>query len=94
MVCVAGIILAFILFSVGVLIGWNGIQKIVAGNYDALIVPGVLALVAAIVSIVVKETHDVAKQVHDDIETKFPNVKHCMVHRNPFSIIAERAADT
>ena len=55
MECVAGIILSFILISVGLLIGWNGIQKILAGNYDELTVPGFLALAAAIISIVVKE---------------------------------------
>lgn len=29
------------------------------------------------------EAHDIAQQVHDDIEQDFPNVKHCMVHVNP-----------
>lgn len=29
------------------------------------------------------EGHDVAKQVHDQIEENFPDVKHCMVHVNP-----------
>jgi cation diffusion facilitator family transporter len=55
MECVAGIILAFILFSVGALIGWGGTQKIIAGSYETASVPGALALIAAIVSIVVKE---------------------------------------
>lgn len=67
--CVAGVLLAFILFSVGALIGWGGIQKIFAGNSDALPVPGALALVAAAVSILVKEgmywyTLAVAKKVN------------------------------
>ena len=56
MECVAGVILAFILFSVGILIGWNGLQKIIDGNYNELTTPGVLALIAAAVSIVVKES--------------------------------------
>jgi len=29
------------------------------------------------------ETHDTAQRVHDAIEARFPNVKHCMVHVNP-----------
>lgn len=53
--CVAAIILAVVLFGTGLLIGWNGIQKIIAGGYGGLAVPGGLALVAAVVSIVVKE---------------------------------------
>ncbi|MCL1835480.1 MAG: cation diffusion facilitator family transporter [Oscillospiraceae bacterium] len=55
MECVAGLILAFILFAVGAIIGWGGLQKIIGGNYGELTIPGTLALVAAIVSIVVKE---------------------------------------
>ena len=27
--------------------------------------------------------HDVAEDVHDEIEREFPDVKHCMVHVNP-----------
>lgn len=33
------------------------------------------------------ESHDVAKQVHDQIEERFPDVKHCMVHVNPTDTI-------
>ena len=29
--------------------------------------------------------HDIARQVHDAIEEKFVDVKHCMVHVNPVS---------
>lgn len=29
------------------------------------------------------ETHEIAEQVHNAIETHFPDVKHCMVHVNP-----------
>lgn len=32
----------------------------------------------------ITEAHDVAQIVHDKIEEKFPNVKHCMVHVNPY----------
>ena len=31
------------------------------------------------------EAHTVADRVHDCIEEKFPKVKHCMVHVNPFT---------
>lgn len=55
MECVAAIILAGMLAAVGALIGWGGIQEMISGDYDTLAVPGVLALIAAIVSIVIKE---------------------------------------
>lgn len=55
MECVAAIILAMLLAIVGVGIGISGIKNIAAGNYDSLVIPGMTALAAAIVSIVVKE---------------------------------------
>lgn len=55
MECVAAILLAMVLFMTGLAIGWEALQNIVQGNYEDLQVPGVLALVAAIVSIVSKE---------------------------------------
>lgn len=55
MECVAAIILATILALTGVGIGWSALVKITEGNYDQLAVPGTLALVAAVLSIVVKE---------------------------------------
>ena len=55
MECVASIVLAMVLFETGIAIGVKGIKTIMAGNYSELVVPGVFALVAAIVSIVVKE---------------------------------------
>ncbi len=33
-----------------------------------------------------KEAHDIAEQVHDKIEEKFPEIKHVMVHVNPYSV--------
>lgn len=30
------------------------------------------------------ETHDIAEQVHNIIEKQFPNVKHIMIHVNPY----------
>lgn len=52
--CVAAIILSVMLGLTGLAIGWTGIGKIRAGG-SSLAVPGGLALVAAIVSIIVKE---------------------------------------
>lgn len=31
-----------------------------------------------------KKAHDIAEAVHDLVETKYENAKHCMVHLNPF----------
>lgn len=53
--CVAAIILATILAITGLGIGWSALEKIMEGNFEQLVIPGMLALVAAIVSIVVKE---------------------------------------
>lgn len=68
MECVASIILSVILFATGIGIGIGGLHKILSGNYGNLAVPGALALIAAIISIVVKEwmywfTRAAAKQI-------------------------------
>lgn len=55
MECVAAIILSMILFITGLGIGLEALETILEGNYDSIQVPGMLALVAAIVSIVSKE---------------------------------------
>lgn len=55
MECVASIILAVILFATGIGIGFGGLRTIFAGNYEAIEIPGALALVAAVISIAVKE---------------------------------------
>ncbi len=55
MECVAAIVLAMILFITGLGIGVDATKKILSGNYDDLVVPGMLALIAAIISIVAKE---------------------------------------
>ncbi len=52
---VASIILAVVLFLTAAGIGLSGARTIISGNYQALPVPGVMALVAAAVSILVKE---------------------------------------
>jgi cation diffusion facilitator family transporter len=53
--CVAAIVLAIVLFMTGLGIGMEALQNILQGNDSNLQVPGVLALIAAIVSIVSKE---------------------------------------
>lgn len=52
--CVASLTLGVILAATGVGIGWSGINRIISGS-DGIEVPGVLPLIAAVVSIVVKE---------------------------------------
>lgn len=53
--CVAAIVLAMVLLFTGLEIGLQAMRAIVKGNYSNLEVPGMLALIAAIISIVVKE---------------------------------------
>ena len=54
MECVAAILLSGILLATGLVIGWEGIQKILS-EHSGLQAPGLLAAVAALVSILVKE---------------------------------------
>ncbi|MDR0426185.1 MAG: cation diffusion facilitator family transporter [Clostridiales bacterium] len=35
-------------------------------------------------TLILTEAHDIAQRVHDEIETKLPDVKHCVVHVNPY----------
>jgi len=58
--CVAALILAIILLSTGLGIGWAGLQKVFEELSDEFLIselpiPGVLALAAAVLSIIVKE---------------------------------------
>ena len=55
MECVAAVILAVVLAGTGIGIGLTGIRKIASANREELAVPGVLALIAAVVSVIVKE---------------------------------------
>ncbi|MCR5791644.1 MAG: cation diffusion facilitator family transporter [Lachnospiraceae bacterium] len=52
---ITGIVLSIILALTGLAIGYKGTTNIISGAYRHLPQPGILALVAAIVSIVVKE---------------------------------------
>ena len=53
--CVAAIVLAVLLFLTGLMIGAEAIGDITVGDYKGFTPPGILALIAAVVSIVVKE---------------------------------------
>ena len=69
MECVAAIILSAILFFTGLVIGYAGVEKIINNDYASLAIPGLLSLIAAVVSIVCKEamyqaTMSVAKKVN------------------------------
>lgn len=55
MECVAAIVLATVLAVTGLGIGWSAIQSIAKESTGVVVVPGVLALVAAAVSILTKE---------------------------------------
>lgn len=54
--CVAAIVLAVILLMTGLFIGISAMEKLAGGDGEELVVPGMLALVAAVISIVVKES--------------------------------------
>ena len=30
------------------------------------------------------EAHNIAENIHDNLENKYPNLKHCMIHVNPY----------
>ena len=53
--CVAAIILAVVLLVTGLLIGRSALEQILSGDFSGSEAPGILALVAAVVSIVAKE---------------------------------------
>lgn len=55
MEAIFSILLSVLLFATGLGIGYGAVMKIIGGNYGELQVPGRLALVAAIISIAVKE---------------------------------------
>lgn len=53
--CVAAIILAIVLALTGIGIGYAGLEKIFHASAEDLKIPGSLALIAAVISIIVKE---------------------------------------
>lgn len=52
---IASILLSVLLFITGIGIGISGLEKVIDGNYDSLKVPGIMALIVAIISILIKE---------------------------------------
>ena len=68
--CVSSIILSGLLLATGLGIGLGGVENIVKSSHgEAIVIPGMLALVAAVVSIVVKEwmfwyTRGAAKKIN------------------------------
>ena len=67
--CIASIILSIILALTGAGIGISGIQNIISGEYEGFEIPGIIALIAAVISIVVKEgmywyTRSIAKKIN------------------------------
>lgn len=67
--CVAAILLAVVLFATGIGIGIGGINKIIEGTAGKDEIPGMIALIAAVASIVVKEgmfwyTRSAAKKIN------------------------------
>lgn len=71
MECVVAFILASFLFITGIGIGWLGIKTIFLEDYSAVETPTVIALVAAIISIAIKEgmywyTRGIAKKIRSN----------------------------
>ena len=69
--CVAAIVLSVVLLATGLFVGYGGVKTIIAGDYSALQIPGRLALIAAVISIAVKEwmywfTRAAAKRIRSD----------------------------
>ena len=69
--CVAAMVLAGALLATGLMIGYQGLRSILSSDSESLPVPGLLALIAAVVSIGVKEsmfhyTRAAAKQVNSE----------------------------
>lgn len=67
--CIASLILSLFLFATGLGIGWNGLQAILNSNTQSIEIPGMLALVAAVISIILKEgmfwyTRGAAKKIN------------------------------
>lgn len=53
--CIAALLLAAVLFVTGGIIGYEGIKSLITGNWKQFAVPGVIAIYAALISILVKE---------------------------------------
>jgi len=52
--CVAAILLSAVLFATGIGIGWTGLSRILSGEFDDGTIPGLIALIAAVTTIILK----------------------------------------
>jgi len=52
--CVAAILLSVVLVFTGAGIGWAGLQQILTSNYTEATMPGLIALIAAVATIIIK----------------------------------------
>jgi len=69
--CIAAFILSMFLFITGILIGFVGVKTIIYQKYSSIQTPTMIALIAAIISIITKEimywaTRKVAKRINSD----------------------------
>ncbi len=74
--CLASLALGVILLGTGLGMGWGGVEKLLAGDSADLRVPGTVALVAAVVSILAKEA-------------MFRYVRHCARVLNSSAFLAD-----
>lgn len=68
MECIVAIILAGVLFALGLSIGLDGIEQIIYKSYKSVVIIGNVGIIAAIVSIIIKEwlfwyTRGIAKKI-------------------------------
>jgi len=68
MECIVAIILSGVLFVLGLGIGLDGIEQIISNGYSSVVIIGNIGIIAAIISIIVKEwlfwyTRSVAKKI-------------------------------
>lgn len=69
--CIVTFILSIFLFITGITIGYIGFKTILIGNYSSIKTPSTIALVAAIISIILKEsmywyTKKIAKKINSN----------------------------
>ena len=70
--CLASLVLGIILLVTGLGIGVNGVRTIISGDYSSIATPSIIAMVAAVVSILTKEgmfwyTRYYAKKINSSV---------------------------
>ena len=88
--CVAAIVLSIVLLYTGIKIGSQAVKDIIGGNYQSLQKPGMLALVAAVVSIVTKDNVLVHKTLCEEDRFK-RTYGRCMASPIRCAVIGRRA---